>query len=591
MSRQSKLNSFKAKMSENGIDAYIIPISDPHLSEYIPDHYKLLEWLSGFSGSAGVLVITSTYAGLWTDSRYFIQGPIDLEGTDIALQKITNRSKPGYIEWCAENLNSGSKVGISGALFSERAHQHFKKVLQPKNIELKILDAFIDEVWEERPALPREQVYEHDVIFTGRSRKQKIEATRKELAKTKANYLLITNLDEIAWLFNLRGNDIDLNPLFLAFAVLSSDACHLFCDSTKFSSELLDSLNNDGITNQPYHAIDDYLGRINNTKSILIHQSSVNANLYASIKDANIIHGDLIVEHLKAIKNDIEASHFRNAMIKDGVALTHAFYWLEENIQKENITEYAFAEKLAECRSKQANYRGESFNAIVGFRDNGAIVHYRPKSESSKEIRNQGVLLVDSGGQYLDGTTDITRTIAFGDVDSEVKESYTLVLKGHIALAQAKFPRGTTGVQLDILARQPLWSNDKNYLHGTGHGVGFFLNVHEGPHGLAAGNSPRTTYPIKAGLITSNEPGYYVEGEYGIRIENLILCRESQDPTFLEFETITYFPIATNLIEKSMLLDQEVVWINEYHQMVFEKISPYLSPKHKDWLSVKCKPI
>ncbi|NNE25612.1 MAG: aminopeptidase P family protein, partial [Saprospiraceae bacterium] len=567
------------------------PSGDPHQSEYPAAPWKGREWISGFTGSAGTAVITLNHAGVWTDSRYFLQAESELADSEFELHKMYNQFSPGYISWLSENLPEGSKVAIDGPLFSLNEKRKFESMLSKRNISLIITDDVIDEVWEDRPAVPLEAVFEHDVRFAGKSRAEKLAEVRAVMSKHHATHHLISTLDDIGWLLNLRGYDVEFNPVFVAYCVVSLDSVELFVDASKLTEELAGKLRQDNIRIHPYSNIYSFLNTYTSECKMLVDNSSISIKLYESLKQAQRISGPAICRDLKAIKNEIEIEHFRKVMIKDGVALTHAFKWLEDTLDERTVTEYEFFSKLAECRSKQAYYYGESFAAIIGYKGNGAIIHYRPQPDSSAEIKKEGILLADSGGQYYDGTTDITRTITFTPPSAEEKNAYTRVLKGHIGLSRAQFPEGTNGAQLDTYARQHLWEDGLNYLHGTGHGVGFFMNVHEPPQGFAPGSSQRATTVHKVGMVSSNEPGYYKEGHYGIRIENLIVVEEASKEGFLQFETITMFPIDTQLIDRSLMTADEINWLNNYHKEVFDKLSPQLDEEHKNWLARKCESI
>lgn len=577
-------------MNNFNIDAYIIPLSDPHNSEYPATHWKGMEWISGFTGSAGTVMVAKEHAGLWTDSRYFIQGEQELEGTPLTLHKMTVQAHPGYIDWCLENLPKGATVAADGAMLSLSQQEKFTLLLAKEDIKLKITDDFLGAVWSDRPPIPESEVFHHPISYSGEDRKSKIARVKAEMTDIGADGHLITTLDDIAWLLNLRGRDVACNPVFVAYCLIEQDLTTLFINAVKVPTELKTELSADHIQLAPYESLKEKLSQLD--YKLLVHRATLNVALHESISDrVTIIYDKLISRHLKAIKNPTEISHLRAVHLKDGLALTKAFYWLEETVKERSVTEYEFAAKLAECRGEQDGYFGESFSAIVGYKGNGAIIHYRPEMESSAYIKNEGILLVDSGGQYNDGTTDITRTLTFSTPPPHQKEAYTRVLKGHIGLATARFPEGTRGGQLDTFARQSLWEAGMNFGHGTGHGVGFFLNVHEPPQGFAPGTSGRAATIQKAGMFTSNEPGHYVADDYGIRIENLILTVESEYKGFLEFETITYFPIDTQLIEFSLLTKKEVEWINDYHKIVWDKLSPHLESPHKEWMKEKCKEV
>ncbi len=578
-------------MQEKGYSAYIMPLCDPHQSEYPAEYWKSMAWISGFTGSAGTVMVALDHAGLWTDSRYFIQGAQELAGSSIQLHKMKVQFHPGFIDWILDNLQEGDTVIADGAMISLAQRDKYEQALSTKGIKLHITDDFIGSVWSERPSIPLEKVFDHPVTYSGLGRTDKIAAVRKQMAEKGADYHLITTLDDIAWLFNLRGRDVECNPVFVSYCILGSKETYLFINSAKLPTELATELKSQGIELRPYDDITKFLEQLQSSDSILIDKSTINVQLYTAIKAATIIDSALITRQLKAIKNPTEIDHFRKVHVKDAIALSHAFFWLEKTVLERPVSEYEFAMRIQQCRSEQAHYFGESFNAIVGYKGNGAIIHYRPPAEGSADIHNDGILLVDSGGQYLDGTTDITRTITFSPPPAEQKNAYTRVLKGHIALARAVFPKGTRGGQLDILARNSLWADGLNYGHGTGHGVGFFLNVHEPPQGFAPGLTGRAATIQKAGMVTSNEPGHYVADKYGIRIENLVLAVPSRTEGFLEFETITYFPIDTQLIDFSLLTKDEVAWLNAYHAEVKAKLCPLLEGEMKVWMEEKCRAV
>lgn len=591
MTIDQRIATLRAEMKIQGADAYIIPTSDPHQSEYPATHWQSREWISGFTGSAGIVIITQDHAGLWSDSRYFLQAEEELEDSEMELHKMYNQFGAPYIKWLSKNLPTGATVAIDGPLFSLGEQKNFNRQLSAKGINLKITYDLIDKAWSDRPALPEDAVFEHELKFAGKSRGKKLNAIRKEMQEYDADYHLVTTLDDIAWIFNLRGSDVTFNPVFVAYAVITRDGAMLFIDDQKVPEQIQKNLEKDNIDIQPYTAISGYLSALPEGKKILIHEATINYYLHQKIKGADIVSGKLISRHLKAEKNETELKHFENAMVKDGVALCHAFVWLEKTLEERTVGEKEFSDRLAYFRSQQDHYYGESFAAIIGYKGNGAIIHYRPEEDTCAQIRKEGILLCDSGGQYQDGTTDITRTIALSEPTAEQKDRYTRVLKGHIALAQAQFPKGTNGGQLDILARKALWDQGLNYLHGTGHGVGFFLNVHEPPQGFAPGTSGRAVTPHQPGMVTSNEPGFYKEGEYGIRIENLVITKKANTDGFYDFKTITYFPIDTSLIDMSMMTEEETGWLNRYHRKVKEMLSPHLDEEHRNWMDKKCASI
>ena len=580
-----RVQSLRAKMEKYNIVAYIIPSSDPHQSEYVAERWLSRTWISNFTGSAGTALVAMDHAGLWTDTRYFLQAETELAHTPFELHKMENQFSESYTQWLCNNLKAGDTVGIDGYNFSINQVESIEKALQKKGILLKANVDFISQVWEDdRPALPKDPIFIHESDYLDLSIQDKI-AQLKE--NTTANYTLLSALDDIAWALNLRGSDVDFNPVFIAY-LLVGDETTLYIDQSKLSTEVKGYLKKANVTTKEYSDIIKTLGKLGNETSLSVDPSICSYSLAQHIVGP-IVRETSQARLLKAVKTDKEVRHIRQAMVKDAVALTHAFIWLEENVATTQITEYDFAMKLAQQRSEQKAYYGESFPAIIGYRGNGAIIHYRPHPETAATLSPSGVLLADSGGQYQDGTTDITRTIAMGDdVSDEAKYAFTLVLKGMIALDSAKFPEGTLGGQLDILARQHLWSAGLNYGHGTGHGVGYFLNVHEPPQGFTAGPSTRSNSVMKVGMITSNEPGYYKADAYGIRIENLIVTLKDKADGFLRHESVTLFPIDRKMMQLDLLTQDERDWLDTYHARVFAEVSPYLDSKQKDWLEKQC---
>jgi len=591
MQINNNISALQQLLTKNKLDAYIIPGSDPHQSEYAADHWKGREWISGFTGSAGNVVITKNHAGLWTDSRYFIQAEKELKGTKMKLHKLKIPHTPEYMTWILENVKEGGRVGCDGILFSVGQIQRMEKVFAQKKIKLVYSKDLLSTIWKNRPALPTNEVFEHKVKYAGKSRSKKLDEIRAKMIDQNADYHFVSTLDDIAWTFNIRSSDVECNPVTIAYAVIGLKNAYLFIDKNKVPMKLRKEFQRDGILLKPYDSILDFLKKTAKSKNILVDPSTTNMKVYNAISKNQMIKGKTISTHLKALKNSTEVKHIKNAMIKDAVALTRLFMWLENTLEKGTTTEVALAKKLSGFRAEQGDYHGESFSAIVGYKGNGAIVHYRPEEGSCATIKKNGILLLDSGGQYEDGTTDITRTVALGKPTKEQKRNFTSVLKGHIGLADLKFLKGTRGNQIEILARQHLWKDGLNYGHGTGHGVGFFLNVHEGPQSIGSGLTAKAATVIEEGMLTSNEPGFYKTGEYGIRIENLILAVKDKKTAFgefLKFDSVTLFPIDKNLIDYPMLTKREVEWLEDYHKEVFKKVSPFLNKKEKAWMKAKC---
>ena len=591
MNIKEKISALRDVMTVNNIAAVIIPSSDPHQSEYLADHWKDREWLSGFSGSAGTLVVGADFAGLWTDSRYFLQAETELAGTGIQMMKLKNQFNPEYAEYLRDNLAQYSKVAVDGWDISVNQFRSLKSLLSTKNIELITNLDVVSQVWSDRPTLPFSQAIDHDIKFCGETRNSKIARIRARLIETGSDAILLNALDDIAWTFNIRGKDVQCNPVLVSYAYIDQDNAILFVNEKKINDHFRQTLIEDHITIKPYDSIIAFLNESDEGTKIALDPAQCNYILYQAINGIKV-ETSSIPKVMKAIKNNTEVKNIKNAMIKDGVALAEAFYQLDLMIANGEITEAQFAQMLAVARSKQLHYEGESFDAIIGYNGNGAIIHYRPDENSSSTLKPDGILLADSGGQYLDGTTDITRTIALSNPSQTVKKHFTLVLKGLIALSKAVFPRGTKGGQLDLLARQFLWQEGLNYGHGTGHGVGFFLNVHEPPQGFAVLGTERGNTAIEPGMLTSNEPGFYLEGHYGIRIENLIMCNvHDENKDYLCFETVTLFPIDKNLIDYTMLTKLEVEWLNEYHETVFDRLHIHLDNEVCQWLKEKCSPV
>jgi Xaa-Pro aminopeptidase len=595
MTINEKLAALRQQMHIHNIDAYVIPSSDPHQSEYVADRFKLRAWVSGFTGSAGVVVVTAKHAGVWTDSRYYTQCEGQLSGSAFELHKQVVQGAPEHIDWLADTMPKGSQIGCDSQLFSVGQIRLMQGKFEKKGLKLTTNADLIAPIWKDRPALPNAAIFEHEAHFTGKTRGEKLADIRREMAKHGANYHLVTTLDDIGWTLNLRGSDVECNPVFIAYLVIGLDTCSLFVDRSKITETLKNTLNTEGVFIHRYEAIDDYLAKLTAKDKIVVDDANANFTLFSSTKSAKIVEEATFSIMMKAIKNPTEQDFIRKVMVKDGVALTKAFMWLERTLDKKTVTEYEVASMIAQYRSDQPNYYGESFDAIIGYKENGAIMHYKPEVEGSATIEKSGMLLLDSGGQYADGTTDITRTISLdGKPSATQKRDFTLVLKGHIGLAMLKFPEGTKGMQMDILARQHLWQFGLNFGHGTGHGVGFFMNVHEPPQGFVTGWNARGKTEHVAGMLTSNEPGFYKVGKYGIRIENLVLVVEAEETEFgkfFAFETVTLFPMDVHLIDAALMSKVEIQWFNKYQKRVYKSLKPHLNKAEKAWLKEKCAKI
>ncbi|HOC36603.1 MAG TPA: aminopeptidase P family protein [Tenuifilaceae bacterium] len=586
-----RLQLLRRQMKSRGFDAYVIHHSDPHISEYIPDYWKVREWASGFSGSAGTLVLTEKKAALWTDSRYFLQAEQQLAGTGIELCKQGLPDTPDIPGWIKLNLEAGSTVGCNGGIISVSAARYLSKSLEQLGFKCSFDDDIASTVWLDRPPLPTAKAYIHAAEFAGISAGDKLESIRRNLLNINATACLMCSPDEVCWTLNLRGSDIQFNPVVLCYAYVDLERAILFVDGRKLDDEISNFLTSAGVSIMGYEQVGNFISNISRHTVLVVDSDKTNYKLYNQIpQTVKIVEKIGIVTEIKAKKQKPEVEGIHQAMVQDGVALVNFFYWLEEVLGRERLTELTVAKKLLDFRSKQQHFVSESFETIAGYRDHGAIVHYSATPESDYTIEQDGFLLIDSGGQYLNGTTDITRTVHLGKPNADEMKHYTLVLKGMISLAKARFPFGTRGSQLDTLAKMALWSNHLTYGHGTGHGVGYFLNVHEGPQQIR----PENHLPIEPGMVMSDEPGIYISGCYGIRIENLILCTDdiSNDfGRFLTFETLTLCPIDTKPIAVSMLSDDERDWLNHYHATVYEKLSPYLDEEHKTWLKKKTLPL
>lgn len=586
MNINKRLAALREFMGEKGLHAFIIPSTDSHLSEYPASHWASREWISGFTGSAGTVVVTREKAGLWTDSRYFLQGAKELEGADIELFKEGLPSTPSIEEWLTTELGKGEYVGIDGTVYAAKEAMNLTHKLNMKGLHLiSDYDPF-SKIWNDRPEIPTNTIFVLPEKYAGEAAHKKIARICDAVEKNGAESLLVASLDTIAWIFNIRGNDVKCNPVAVSYAYVSKEETVLFINPKKLTSEISDYLKAEGVTIAEYDKVFDYVSKLKTP--VCLDANKVTFKLYNTIPDGcRIIDMPSPADLMKSIKNDTEVQGIHNAMERDGVALVRFFMWLEKAVPGGNVTEIMIPEKLVEYRSQQKNFVGESFDTISGYGPNGAIVHYHVSNESSLPVKPEGLLLVDSGAQYFDGTTDITRTLAVGPLTDQMKKDYTMVLKGHINLATAIYPQGTRGSQLDILARKALWDEGLNYLHGTGHGIGHFLNVHEGPQNIRMNENPTTLQP---GMVTSNEPGLYRAGQYGIRIENLIRTKHEMTTEFgdfYSFETLTLCPIDTTPIIKEMLTEKEIIWLNEYHKFVYDRLSPLLTEDEKQWLKEK----
>ena len=576
-------------MRKHQLSAFIIPSTDPHMGEYVPAHWEARKWISGFTGSAGTVVVTPDKAGLWTDSRYFIQAAEQLEGTGITLFKDRLPETPSIIEWLSCVLNAEDNVGIDGWVNSYQEAGDLQRELEKKQIHLILTPDPFCELWADRPALPDSKVFIHELKYAGLSCKDKITQIQEAARRNGCTGILISALDEVAWALNLRGSDIHCNPVFVSYLLITEHNSTLYIIEDKLSDEVKSHLTENGVTVRPYSTIEEDLKAFTGKLQL---PANINAAIYAAAHTHSLIEiAPSPVLLLKAIKNKTEIEGFHHAMKRDGVAMVKFLRWLKAAVPAGNETEVSIDKKLYEFRAGQAHFKGISFDTIAGYKAHGAIVHYEATPETDIPLKPEGMLLLDSGAQYLDGTTDITRTLVLGTLTEEEKTDYTLVLKGFIQLSMAQFPHGTCGTQLDALARLPMWKAGINYLHGTGHGVGCFLNVHEGPHQFRMNHMPALLVP---GMTVTNEPGIYKAGRHGIRTENTMLivpAQETEFGTYYKFEPLTLCPIDKEAILTDMLSDEEITWFNQYHEKVYTRLSPELNNEEREWLKEVTSPL
>lgn len=589
MTSKEKVAALREEMQKNNVDAFIVYSADPHMSEYLPEEWQERAWLSGFLGSAGFVVITKDKAGLWTDGRYFTQAPIELAGSGIDLFKDGMEGTPNYIDWIISEIPANGKVAVNALATSHSNWELLYQKLNAKNLTL-VDSPLLKEVWKERGTPSKNPIFVHPLDSAGKSVTDKISAIRQKMEEQEVTVHVISSLDDVAWTLNLRGSDVESNPVFLGYILITKNDAILFTDLEKMEVEARKQMDESFVKMMPYEEFYNHLRTIKN-ENVLVSPNS-NQSIFEALKiDNKFVKAAVPGNLMKAQKNETELEGFRKVMVRDGVAMVKFLYWLTHNAGKETMNEYSIGKKLREFRAAGENFVGESFGSIIGYKDNGAMMHYSAKSEGSKEVTNDASILVDSGGQYLEGTTDITRTLALGAVSEEFKTNSTLVLQGMIRLSMVKFPKGTRGVQLDAIARLPLWMQGKDYNHGTGHGVGSFMNVHEGPQNIRKDMNPQE---LLVGMVVSNEPGYYLEGDYGIRHENLIAVKESETTihgTFYEFETLTFCPFFKNDIVKEILSEDEINWLNSYHKTCEEKLAPHLEGEVKEWFLSLVSPL
>lgn len=589
MTIKQKLNALRILMKEKKIDAYLVATDDFHGSEYVGDYFKCRKYITGFTGSAGTAIITQDMAGLWTDGRYFIQAADQLRDTTIELFKSGEPGVPTMHQFLNDKLEEGMCLGFDGRTVSAREAEELQELLQEKHITFSVNDDLIGEIWEDRPVLSCEPVMELDIRWTGKSRADKIAEIREQMKAKEADTFILTSLDDIAWLLNIRGNDIHCCPVVLSYLVMMENELRLYANAAAFSEEIRSNLEADGVKIYPYDDVYSYVQSISSDKKVLLSRANVNSRLVSNIpSEVTILDEPNLTLLPKAVKNETEMENERIAHIKDGVAVTKFIHWLKKNVTRTTITELSTAEKLYQFRSEQEHFLGESFDPIIAYGTHAAIVHYSATEATDISLEARGMVLADTGGHYLEGTTDITRTIVLGPVTAKEKKFFTAVLRGNLNLAAAKFKYGCTGLNLDYLARGPLWELGEDYNHGTGHGVGYLLNVHEGPNSFRWKNLPGNPAPVlEEGMITSDEPGYYLENEFGIRHENLVLCKKAEKTSFGQFmcfEPLTMVPFDLEGINPEEMTERERKLLNDYHQKVYTTISPYLDEEEKEWL-------
>ncbi len=589
MTIKQKLNALRIFMKEKKIDAYLVATDDFHGSEYVGDYFKCRKYITGFTGSAGTAIITQDMAGLWTDGRYFIQAADQLRDTTIELFKSGEPGVPTVHQFLNDKLEEGMCLGFDGRTVSAREAEELQELLQKKHITFSVNDDLIGEIWEDRPVLSCEPVMELDIRWTGKSRADKIAEIREQMKAKEADTFILTSLDDIAWLLNIRGNDIHCCPVVLSYLVMMENELRLYANAAAFSEEIRSNLEADGVKIYPYDDVYSYVQSISSDKKVLLSRANVNSRLVSNIpSEVTILDEPNLTLLPKAVKNETEMENERIAHIKDGVAVTKFIHWLKKNVTRTTITELSTAEKLYQFRSEQEHFLGESFDPIIAYGTHAAIVHYSATEATDIPLEARGMVLADTGGHYLEGTTDITRTIVLGPVTAKEKKFFTAVLRGNLNLAAAKFKYGCTGLNFDYLARGPLWELGEDYNHGTGHGVGYLLNVHEGPNSFRWKNLPGNPAPVlEEGMITSDEPGYYLENEFGIRHENLVLCKKAEKTSFGQFmcfEPLTMVPFDLEGINPEEMTERERKLLNDYHQKVYTTISPYLDEEEKEWL-------
>jgi len=598
LQRAARLEQLRAAMARHGIDAFIVPSSDPHLSEYLPRRWQGREWMSGFTGSVGTFIATASFAGVWTDGRYWTQAETELAGSEIALMKIPSGASLLHIDWLAANMQPGQTVAVDARVLGLAVARVLGDALGARGVTLRTDIDLLDEIWLDRPGLPLDPLYEHEAPYATLSRADKLAATRAAMEKLGAERHFISTLDDIGYLFNLRGSDVSFNPVFVAHALIEREGATVFVAEGKASDALRARLAADGVRLAPYAQAAEALAALPAGSTLLVDPRRVTAGMRGAVPDTvRVVEAINPTTFAKSRKSEAEAAHVRATMEQDGAALCEFFAWLEATLADPNrtpITELTIDEQITAARARRPGFVSPSFNTIAGFNANGAIMHYRASQASHAVIEGDGLLLIDSGGQYLGGTTDITRVVPVGHITADHKRDFTLVLKGMMALSMAHFPRGTRGPMLDAIARAPIWAAGVDYGHGTGHGVGYFMNVHEGPQVISPSASPDPHTAMEPGMITSNEPGIYKPGRWGIRIENLVLnvpAASGEFGEFLRLETLTLCPIDTRCLDMALLQPHEVQWLNDYHATVRERLLPHVQGAARAWLELRTRAV
>lgn len=589
---EKRLAALRDVMKQEGIDAFIFPSTDPHNGEYVPEHWEGRKWISGFNGSAGTAVVTMDAAALWTDSRYFLAAAEQLEGTEFKLMKERMEGTPSIIKWLGMKLSfvSSPVVGVDGMVNSEASVAELIAGLRAEGgITVRTNFDPLERIWTDRPPVPQNKISIHPLEYAGETCASKLARIRARLKDMHACGMLAAALDDIAWTLNLRGTDVHCNPVFVSYLLITPERATLFVDDSKLDDSVREYLKGEGVDTDNYNKVKDALAAYSEY-NILLDPCEINHTLFSAVRCEKVTQPSPI-QYMKTVKNSTEIEGFHNAMLRDGVALVKFLRWLKPAVEAGGETEISIDRKLTSLRAEQKLFKDISFDTIAAYQEHGAIVHYEATPETDVPLRPEGLILIDSGAQYLDGTTDITRTIALGDVTEEQKTVYTLVLKGHIQLELCKFPRGASGTQLDALARKDMWRYGLNYMHGTGHGVGSYLNVHEGPHQIRMEYKPA---PLVEGMTVTDEPGLYLAGRFGVRTENTLLIvpyKNTEFGSFLGFEPLTLCPIDLSPVKKDMLLSEEKEWLNEYHRTVYDRLSPLLEGEDREWLASACAEI